>query len=85
MTYNCSLAQDGRPCTSNLDLSKFRFKAGKTHLLRLINAGAAGLQKFSIDEHQMTVIANDFVPVQPYNTSVVTLGVWFSQTKNESN
>jgi hypothetical protein len=23
----------------------------------------------------MTVIANDFVPVQPYNTEVVTLGV----------
>jgi FtsP/CotA-like multicopper oxidase with cupredoxin domain len=30
---------------------------------------------FSIDNHEMTVIANDFVPIEPYNTTVVTLGV----------
>ncbi|KAF3404574.1 Laccase-2 [Talaromyces pinophilus] len=30
--------------------------------------------KFSIDNHEMTVIANDYVPVQPYTTKVVTLG-----------
>lgn len=33
------------------------------------------MQKFTIDGHNFTVIANDFVPVQPYTTSVVTLGV----------
>lgn len=39
------------------------------HRLRLINAGAEGTQKFSIDGHTMTVIANDFVPIVPYNTT----------------
>lgn len=34
-----------------------------------------GIQKFSIDDHDLTVIAEDFVPVKPYNTKVVTLGV----------
>jgi hypothetical protein len=34
----------------------------------LINAGAEGIQKFSLDGHTMTVIANDFVPVLPYQT-----------------
>lgn len=29
---------------------------------------------FSIDGYNMTVIANDFVPVQPYVTDLVTLG-----------
>lgn len=59
----------------NAGMSKFRFKKGKVHRLRLINAGAEGLQRFSIDGHTLTVIANDFVPVKPYTTKVVTLGV----------
>ena len=60
---------------SNAGLSKFSFQSGKKHRLRLINAGADSVQKFTIDRHKMTVIANDFVPVVPYETKVVTLGV----------
>ncbi|PCH00943.1 Multicopper oxidase, type 1 [Penicillium occitanis (nom. inval.)] len=66
-------------CQSNCDegagLAKFNFTSGKTHRLRLINTGMTANQKFSIDGHELTVIANDFVPVQPYKTNVVTLGV----------
>ena len=40
-----------------------------------MNTGAEGLQRFSIDGHNMTVISNDFVDVQPYVTKVVTLGI----------
>jgi FtsP/CotA-like multicopper oxidase with cupredoxin domain len=36
---------------------------------------AEAMQKFSIDGHTMTVIANDFVPVEPYDVAVVTLAV----------
>ena len=75
MDYNCSLVTDGTPCTNNAGLSKFQFTTGKTHRLRLINAGAEAIQKFSIDGHKLTVIANDFVPIQPYETEIVTLGV----------
>ncbi|KAI8725489.1 hypothetical protein NCS52_00120000 [Fusarium sp. LHS14.1] len=77
MNFNCSSVAEGddTPCNSNAGISKFRFKRGKTHRLRLINAGGEGLQRFSIDEHTMTVIANDFVQVQPYDTKVVTLGI----------
>ncbi|ETS00495.1 laccase [Trichoderma reesei RUT C-30] len=75
MFFDCSQVTDGTPCTNNAGISKFRFRRGKTHLLRLINAGAAGLQRFSIDGHKMTVIANDFVDVEPYETKVVTLGI----------
>jgi FtsP/CotA-like multicopper oxidase with cupredoxin domain len=74
MNFNCSLAR-GRECTPNAGVSKFKFISGKTHRLRLINSGVEGLQKFTIDNHTMTVIANDHVPVQPYDTNVVTLGV----------
>ena len=74
MDFDCSIPTAGN-CTSNAGLSTFRFQTGKTHRLRLINAGAEGIQRFTIDNHTMTVIANDFVPVEPYQTNVVTLGI----------
>lgn len=75
MNFNCSLVTDGTPCTRNAGLSKFQFKKGKKHRLRLINASAEAILKFSIDNHKMTVMANDFVEVVPYQTEIVTLGV----------
>ncbi len=77
MNFDCSQlpAGDTRQCTPNAGIAKFRFVAGKRHRLRLINASSEALLRFSIDNHTMTVMANDFVPVKPYTTSVVTLGV----------
>lgn len=75
MDFDCSKVTDGTPCTSGAGLAKFKFQSGKTRRLRLINAGAEGIQRFSIDNHTMTVKANDFVPIVPYDTNVVTLGV----------
>jgi FtsP/CotA-like multicopper oxidase with cupredoxin domain len=76
MNFDCGTvaAGDTTKCNSNAGLAKFRFTWGKVHRLRLINAGAEGMQRFSIDGHMMTVIANDFVPITPYTTNVVTLG-----------
>jgi FtsP/CotA-like multicopper oxidase with cupredoxin domain len=74
MNFECSRA-NGSVCTPNAGVSKFKFTSGKKHRLRLINGGAEGLQKFTIDNHKMTVIANDFVPVKPYEAEVITLGV----------
>jgi FtsP/CotA-like multicopper oxidase with cupredoxin domain len=73
MNYPC--ANTTLPCTPNAGISKFQFQSGKKHRLRLINTSAEGIQKFSIDNHTFTVIANDFVPINPYTTNVITLGV----------
>ncbi|KFX92691.1 hypothetical protein V490_05242 [Pseudogymnoascus sp. VKM F-3557] len=73
MNYDCSLTKT--KCRPNAGLSKFKFVSGKVHRLRLINAGSEGTQRFTIDGHTMTVIANDYVPVEPYETNVITLGV----------
>ncbi|KAJ5725494.1 uncharacterized protein N7483_006851 [Penicillium malachiteum] len=62
-------------CGSGAGLAQFNFTSGKTHRLRLMNVGSNANQKFSIDGHEMTVIANDFVPLEPYTTDVITLGV----------
>ncbi|KAK5678143.1 hypothetical protein LTS10_009313 [Elasticomyces elasticus] len=60
---------------NNAPLASFNFTSGKTFKLRLINPSAAAVQKISIDGHTMTVIANDFVEVVPYETDHVTLAV----------
>ncbi|KAK4184594.1 laccase lac5 [Podospora australis] len=77
MNFDCNTVAlgDKTPCVSNAGLSKFKFQSGKTHRLRLMNTGADGVQRFSIDGHILTVIAEDFTPVKPYNTTVVILGV----------
>ncbi|KAF2765492.1 multicopper oxidase [Teratosphaeria nubilosa] len=62
-------------CVDNAPYSQFRFQSGKTHLLRLVNHGANGVQKFSVDHHSLTIIAIDYVPVEPYTVEVATLGV----------
>jgi FtsP/CotA-like multicopper oxidase with cupredoxin domain len=77
MPWKCSLkaANDTAKCTGERGYSKWRVKLGKTYRTRLVNSGAAGIEYFSIDNHNVTVIANDFVEVEPYNTKWVTLGV----------
>lgn len=72
---NSSTFVSGADCTNDAGYSQFRFQAGKSHRMRLMNTGADGTQQFSIDDHLLTVMANDFVPIQPYDTKVVTLGI----------
>ncbi|KAI9044657.1 uncharacterized protein KD926_011627 [Aspergillus affinis] len=72
-SYNCNHTSTDTKCLPGAGFEKFRFRSGKRHRLRLINSGALANQKISIDNHEMTVIANDFVPVKPYKTKVVTL------------
>ncbi|KAK8203046.1 laccase [Phyllosticta capitalensis] len=72
-TFDCS--QTSLPCTANAGVPKFKFQSGTSYRLRLINSGSDGTQKFSIDGHTLTVIANDFIPVNPYTATSVTLGV----------
>ncbi|KAI0474966.1 putative multicopper oxidase [Xylariaceae sp. FL0804] len=52
-----------------------RFTAGKRHRLRLVNAAMDTHFKFSVDGHRMTVMAADFVPVRPYTTDVLSIGI----------
>ncbi|KAI0861288.1 multicopper oxidase-domain-containing protein [Xylaria cubensis] len=62
--FDCSISHD-TICVNDASRSVFK----------LINAGNSGIQKFSIDNHDLLVVTNDFFPVKPYKTKVVTLGV----------
>ncbi len=52
MNYPCDAVTtpvSGFNCTPNAGISKFNVTSGLTYRLRLINSGAEGMQKFSID------------------------------------
>ncbi|KAJ5753890.1 uncharacterized protein N7511_008043 [Penicillium nucicola] len=51
------------------------FIRGKSYRLRVTNTACDTQFKFSIDHHTLTVIAADFVPIQPYNTTVISIAI----------
>ncbi|KAF2001988.1 multicopper oxidase [Amniculicola lignicola CBS 123094] len=48
---------------------------GKKYRLRLINTSADNMMFVSLDNHNLTVISGDLVPIQPYTTQWVTIAV----------
>lgn len=51
------------------------WESGTKYLMRVVNTGIDTYFKFSIDNHNMTVIASDFVPITPYSTQVLNIGM----------
>lgn len=51
------------------------FTAGTSYRLRLVNSAIDTMFKFSIDNHTLSVISTDFVPIEPYNTTVLSIGM----------
>ena len=51
------------------------FTPGKSYLLRLVNPSLDTHFDFSIDNHTLKVVAMDFVPIKPYETTVIALGI----------
>ncbi|KAF6787311.1 multicopper oxidase [Colletotrichum sojae] len=51
------------------------FESGTSYRMRLVNAAVDTHWKFSIDNHTMLVIASDLVPITPYNTTVLDIGM----------
>lgn len=51
------------------------FESGKSYRLRLVNTAIDTMFKFGIDNHTLTVIASDFVPIVPFETEMVSVGI----------
>jgi FtsP/CotA-like multicopper oxidase with cupredoxin domain len=51
------------------------FEAGKTYRLRFVNGAIDSFFSVSLDNHEMTVIATDFVPIEPYTTQAIHIGI----------
>jgi FtsP/CotA-like multicopper oxidase with cupredoxin domain len=54
------------------------FTPGKKHRIRLVNMSTDSHFKFSIDEHNLTVMAADFVAIEPYTTQVLNIFIGMS-------
>ncbi|KAG6354548.1 hypothetical protein INS49_004565 [Diaporthe citri] len=48
---------------------------GTSYRMRLVNAAVDTHWKFSIDNHTIGVIAMDLVPIVPYNTTTLSIGI----------
>ena len=66
--YNSSLA--AVPNTTTLN-----FVHGTKYLLRVINAAYGSHFVFSIDNHLLTVVSADFVPIENYTTESIFVGI----------
>lgn len=63
---------DGNESSRRLTVA---FEAGKTYRLRLVSSAIDSHWKFSIDNHTLTVISADLVPVEPYTATHVSIGI----------
>ena len=48
---------------------------GKSYRMRVVNTAIDTHYQFSIDQHSMTVIANDLVPIVPYTTNILNIAI----------
>jgi FtsP/CotA-like multicopper oxidase with cupredoxin domain len=72
-TYNCTSTDT---CTGVVG-KKYEtlFESGKKYRFRVLNSATDGHFQFSIDGHNLTVIANDLVPIVPYAADSILLNM----------
>jgi len=73
--HDCDPGKDTRCTGRPLQRHEITFEHGTTYKIGLINSGSLTTFKFWIDGHNFTVIQNDFVPIKPYVTDVLVLGI----------
>lgn len=55
--------------------NKVNIQAGKKYLLRIINPSVDNMIRVSLDNHTFQVVTSDLVPIHPYNTNWLLLGI----------
>ncbi|ORY09854.1 multicopper oxidase-domain-containing protein [Clohesyomyces aquaticus] len=63
------------PATKPSKEFRYNFVTGKRYLLRLINTSVDTIFVFSIDNHKIQVIGVDLVPIVPYMTDHIVIGI----------
>jgi FtsP/CotA-like multicopper oxidase with cupredoxin domain len=72
--YPCENVTDGSACTVT-PYKSWSVEPGKKYRARFVNTGSSSFEVISIDNHILTVIATDFIPVQPYQAPYIRLAV----------
>ncbi|KUJ13616.1 Cu-oxidase-domain-containing protein [Mollisia scopiformis] len=71
---DCDQATDSR-CTGKAEYYEVLVTEGKTYKIAVENTGTLLTLTFFIDGHNFTVIETDFVPIEPYSTNVLNVGI----------
>jgi FtsP/CotA-like multicopper oxidase with cupredoxin domain len=72
-TFDCA-SSSNTACLGNGKRFEMTFTPGKKYRIGLVGTQADGFLRFTIDNHKLTVIANDLVPIVPYVTDSILLG-----------
>lgn len=72
--YECTPTND-TACVGGSELFETTVKKGAKYKIGLAHTGTLRTQTFWIDGHNFTVIANDFVAIEPYVTNVLNIGI----------
>ncbi|KUI60088.1 Laccase-2 [Cytospora mali] len=72
--YDCDPSTDPR-CTGQGTYYEVVFEHGTKYKIGLINTGTLLTYTFYIDGHSFSVIEADFVPIEPYTTNVLNVGI----------
>lgn len=72
-TFDCAVSTDPA-CLGTGKRFQMTFAPGKKYRIGLVGTQADGYLRFTIDNHKLTVIANDLVPIVPYVTDSLVLG-----------
>ncbi|TVY20481.1 Dihydrogeodin oxidase [Lachnellula arida] len=72
--FDCNATEDPR-CTGKSERHEIMVQQGKRYKLGLVNTGSLLTYKIWIDGHNFTVIQNDLVPIQPFETDILVLGI----------
>ncbi|KAL7272957.1 hypothetical protein RUND412_004209 [Rhizina undulata] len=73
-TYDCAGSTDSN-CASNGTRFETTLTKGQKYRMRFINTAVDTMFKLGIDNHTFTVISADFVPIVPYDTTYLTIGI----------
>lgn len=72
--YNCSGSTDSN-CKGTGTRWNTTVTKGQKYRLRFVNTAVDTMFKIQIDNHNMTVIQNDFVPIKPYTTNSLFIAI----------
>lgn len=74
-TNSCECDTSDPKCVGGGKKFEAVFVEGQKYRIRLINVGIDSHFEFAIDGHTLTVIANDLVPIVPYTTDTLLIGI----------
>lgn len=72
--YYCCQSLD-KQCTRKTPFTEFNSTSGSSYKMSLVDTAVSTHFTFWIDDHDFYVVANDFVPIQPYRPSTINIAI----------